>query len=610
MTIRFAARLAAIAALLALAAPAAAAPPAAVSLNGEGWQLHRDPANKGLASGWDAGGPTHGWEPVSVPSTFDARPLEQLFGGTVAWYRLRFQAPPAGAGYAWGLRFDQVRRRAVVWLNGRRVGSHEDPYTPFEVDARGLHTGTNELVLRVDNRKGERPREGWWNWGGILRPVTLVPRGRLALRDLALLPDVTCNDTGCKAVVRVTGAVQNRTGFMLGGQIALALRAPDGRTTHATVPIEPLQGASSRAVNQHFAVKGQPAVWEPGAPWLYDVEVTVRAGSRVEQHDTTKIGLRSVRVVDGHLQLNGKPLRMYGASIQEDFPGHGAALTPEDDAQIVAELKDLGANSTRAHYPLNEDLLSKLDQAGILVWNEVPVYHQNRELNRPEGRAAALDMVRGTILATRNHPSVVLNAVANEPVSTPDVYPGTRMWLREAVKLTRRLDPSRPVAVDILSYPNVPYQKTYRLFDVLGINNYYGWYVGNPSHPTGNFLDLEPYLQKMHRRYPKTAMVMTEYGAEATTGGPVDEKGTYEFQSDYVNRVLDVVQRNTFMDGALYWTLREFAVKPNWLGGVDPAVDPQPDSIHNKGLISYAGELKPAFEVMKQRIGAALGEQP
>ena len=42
---------------------------------------------------------------------------------------------------------------------------------------------------------------------------------------------------------------------------------------------------------------------------------------------------------------------MYGAAIQEDFPG-GAALTPADNDEIVAELKRLGANATRAHYPL------------------------------------------------------------------------------------------------------------------------------------------------------------------------------------------------------------------------------------------------------------------
>src|SRR4051794_26463337 len=163
------------AAVLAVAvAPATAEPPSPVSLDGPDWQLHRDPSDKGLASGWSAGGPEQGWQPISVPSTFDPRPLANLFHGTVAWYRLHFQAPDATAGYAWALRFDQVRRRTVVWLNGRRLGSHDDPYTPFELPARGLRRGDNDLVVRVDNRKGTRPREGWWNWGGILRPVALV----------------------------------------------------------------------------------------------------------------------------------------------------------------------------------------------------------------------------------------------------------------------------------------------------------------------------------------------------------------------------------------------------------------------------------------------------
>jgi beta-glucuronidase len=103
---------------------------------------------------------------------------------------------------------------------------------------------------------------------------------------------------------------------------------------------------------------------------------------------------------------------------------------------------------------------------------------------------------------------------------------------------------------------------------------------------------------------------MTEFGAEATTSGPVEQKGTYEFQSDYINRVLDVVQRNAFMDGAVYWTLREFAVKPRWEGGADPAVEPQPDSIHNKAVIAYDGARKPGFDVLRDRIAKALHPPP
>lgn len=603
---RLCALLAAFAALLVAASVAAAAPPAVVSLDGPDWQLHHDPENRGLAAGWDAGGPTGGWTKVSVPSTIESKPLKRYFSGTVAWYRLRFEAPETPAGFRWMLRFDQVRRKSEVWLNGVKLGGHDDPYTPFQLDARGLHPGTNELVVRVDSRKGSRPREGWWNWGGILRPVTLEPVGRLQLRNLALLPSVTCDGTDCKATVRLTGTVTNRTRSLLGGTVGVTLTAPDGTETEASIPVSPLDASRTRSISARFEVTGPPALWSPASPQLYDANVAVRSGGHVEQEEHQRVGLRSVTVRDGHFYLNDERTKLYGAAIQEDFPGRGAALTPEDNDEIVAELKNLGANTTRAHYPLNEDLLSKFDAAGIMVWNEAPIYHQNQELNRPEGRNAALATVRGTILATRSHPSVIVNSVANEPVANPDSYPATSLWLRQAARLARKLDPSRPVAVDILSYSNVPFQKTYTNFDILGINNYFGWYVGKPSHPTGNFLDLEPYLQKMHRRYPGQSFVMTEFGAEATRSGPVEEKGTYEFQADYVNRVMDVITGNDFMDGGLYWTVREFAVKPAWLGGIDPSFDPHPDAIHNKALISYDGFVKPAFDVMKQRIADAL----
>jgi hypothetical protein len=93
---------------------------------------------------------------------------------------------------------------------------------------------------------------------------------------------------------------------------------------------------------------------------------------------------------------------------------------------------------------------------------------------------------------------------------------------------------------------------------------------------------------------------MTEFGAEATMDGPPDVKETFSFQARYLDANLSLIRRLGFMSGALYWTLREFAVKPNWDGGAErPGVER--DSIHNKGLITYAdGTRKPAWEVARR----------
>jgi beta-glucuronidase len=169
--------------------------------------------------------------------------------------------------------------------------------------------------------------------------------------------------------------------------------------------------------------------------------------------------------------------------------------------------------------------------------------------------------------------------------------------MQNAAALARDLDPVLPVAIDILSYPRIPLQRTYKAFDALGINSYYGWYDGKAERSTKNIADLAPYLRAMRAKYPDPALVITEYGAEANVNGPANVKQTFAFQTNYIKRNLDIVDRLGFMGGAIYWTAREFAVKPNWDGGAHPAIR---DSIHRKGLISYDGKVKPAFALAQR----------
>ena len=74
----------------------------------------------------------------------------------------------------------------------------------------------------------------------------------------------------------------------------------------------------------------------------------------------------------------------------------------------------------------------------------------------------------------------------------------------------------------------------------------------------------------MRDNYRGKALVITEFGAEATEPGPANVKQTYAFQTRYLKRNLDIVDRLGFMSGAIYWTAREFAVKPDWDGGAHP----------------------------------------
>ena len=139
-------------------------------------------------------------------------------------------------------------------------------------------------------------------------------------------------------------------------------------------------------------------------------------------------------------------------------------------------------------------------------------------------------------------------------------------------------------------YPAAGCQAAYGPLDVIGINEYFGWYPG----PNGQIADrttLPEYLDGVRACYPGKAVVISEFGAEANRSGPVEEKGTFEHQQDFVNFHHSVYATKPWLSGAVYWALQEFRVRPGWEGG-----NPRPMSpIHQKGVVDFDGNRKPAF---------------
>src|SRR4051794_8359585 len=109
-----AALIAALLALLAVPGEARAGdPPSAVDLAGAGWQFA-------------PGEQPRDWRPVTLPHVTNPNPAADNFRGGVGWYRVRLRAPRTEPGFAWAIRFGQVRRRASVWLDGRLLTTHDE----------------------------------------------------------------------------------------------------------------------------------------------------------------------------------------------------------------------------------------------------------------------------------------------------------------------------------------------------------------------------------------------------------------------------------------------------------------------------------------------------
>jgi beta-glucuronidase len=426
------------------------------------------------------------------------------------------------------------------------------------------------------------PTGGWWNYGGILREVYLRRIDRVDFSSVQVRPNLPC--ATCAATVDVRLTVRN---YAPGAtRMRLTGRYGTRRLDFGTVAV----GGRKFATVRRTLRIGDPKLWSPDSPNLYAVDLrATAAGGGLLQRYRLKSGIRSVKVVDGKWLLNGKRLNFRGVGQHEDDPKLGFAITNQIRERVIAETKEVGATVLRSHYPLHPYTHELADEQGVMIWSEIPVYAlKTEELAKPVVRRLAARELEDNIRTHQNHPSIIVWSIGNELSARPGPVQG--FYIASAVRAAKALDPTRPVGYAVAGYPAAGCQSEYGPLDVLGINEYFGWYPG----PNGQIADREllgEYLDAVHACYPDKAVLITEFGAEANRNGPVEEKGTFEFQSDFVNYHLGVYATKPWLAGAIYWALEEFRVRPNWNGG-----NPRPNSpIHQKGLITFDGRRKPAF---------------
>ncbi|MGZ4270591.1 MAG: glycoside hydrolase family 2 protein [Solirubrobacteraceae bacterium] len=579
--------------------PARSGPAGERTLTG-GWVLRGDRAGRGVALGWPAGG--FRGRSVSVPFSPNATHVTgaagaRSFAGSVAWYRTTFTVGRAG-DYA--VDFESVNHRATVWVDGRRVARHTGTYLPFEARAH-LTAGRHQLVVRADWRdpiamKAAAWHRTWFNFGGINGPVRLRELGASELDSPSL---VTALRPDGSAQVDVTVRVTNRR-----GPRTLRVRGSLGGQTLPFAPVAVARGGAAPAPAR--VVVHDPDLWAPGHPALTALRLAVGGESAY----AARVGLRELRWGGGRLQLNGHPLRLRGASLQEDAPGRGDALLPGDMDAIVRRLRAIGANATRTQHPLAPALLDRLDAAGILVWQEVgPVDAPGAWTSRtPAQQRRALRRARINVIQARLHPSVLAWNLANE-VAGNGHFGGQPAYIEHAARMIKRLDPGRPVALDVWGthMPDVA-GPMYRDIDAIGATNYTGWYTDTYDPAAVVNAGIASFLSELHRVFAGKVLVVTEFGAEANALNPPGQPGSFAFQARLLTRHIAAYEAAPWLDGELVWNLQDFALTPAFAGGSIrrevPAIQLE-GGINQKGLFSYDGRPKPAVAAVRRAFARA-----
>ena len=329
-----------------------------------------------------------------------------------------------------------MAHHCIVYLDGIELGRHKGGFMPFELTVHTLQPGQEHLLsVAVDNRldrsclplgelvEPKRPEDAstiqqtihfdFFNFAGIHREVQLL-----------WLPEQPIDGIRLDAICAAEDPQHSSAGHLdyhisVGpGEISVTLQDASGSVVGSA------HGATGRIPLE------QVERWGPGQPVLYTAVISLSRDGRLIDRYQERCGFRTVSVRDGTFLVNNQSVYLTGFGKHEDTVARGRA---HDQVQMIKDyhlLEWIGANSFRtSHYPYHEDWLKEADERGILVIDETPavgLWFVGKDDDHPfhandPSTAARLSHHRAVmaelIKRDRNHPSVIMWSIANEPAT-------------------------------------------------------------------------------------------------------------------------------------------------------------------------------------------------
>ena len=509
---------------------------------------------------------------LNVPGDWNSQSKElKYYEGTV-WYQRTFTAK-AEPGTRRFLYFAGVSTRCNIYLNGKKIISHEGSFTPFQIEVtNALKDGENLLVCEVNNNRRvdaiPAMSYDWWNYGGITRDVMLVTVPTQYIADYFVRLE-----KGKKDVIALSVSLSEA---VAGKKITVKipeLKVNCEMTTDA-------QGKAEASVKVRSLQR-----WSPESPKLYNIEI-----ASPDDKVTESIGFRNIDTRGTKVFLNDKEIFLRSISFHEEIPQRmGRAFSPADADMLLSEARALGVNTIRlAHYPQNEYIVRKAEQMGFMLWEEIPVW-QSIDFTNDVTMGKARTMFDEMLQRDKNRCAVSMWGVANETRPSE----ARNAFLTRLVSDGRAKDNTR---LYVAAFDIVYYQRDKDLFtmedsfpeqlDLIGVNKYLGWYAPWPKDPKDCHWQV----------CPDKPLLITEFGGEALYGQSGDETVASSWSEDY--------QAKLYRDN-----IRMFENIPN-LCGVSPWIlfdfrspfrfhPTNQDGWNRKGLVSDQGMRKKAWYIMR-----------
>ena len=533
------------------------------------WDFKTDPEGQGETEAWFNG--LQNSRPMAVPGSWNEQ-YEDLFGYLgLSWYVKSTWVPSTWKGQRVFLRVGSACYHATVYINGLKVGEHAGGHLPFafEITDQVQWEAENIMGISVENELSpirvpsgnmassmgmfaSTPRTtfDFYPFAGIHRPVVLYTVPQTYIVDVTAVTKIN----GASGLVKVTARL-NDAGS---GQGSVQLKGGSTLIKAGLVFIGGLAEVELVVPDARF--------WSDQDPYLYELSVSTDSDSY-----SLKTGIRTITVQGGQVLLNDRPVKLNGFGRHEDFIASGKGLNLPLIVKDYQLMKWVGANSYRtSHYPYSEEEMQMADREGFLIIDEIPAV--SLQFDNEENIAARLKMclqqIEELVARDKNHPSVVMWCVANEPMpkSLNPANPGTALqdpsegqgkaMLESMLAQARQLDSTRLVTlVTVMGGP----QSWMEQCDVICMNRYWGWYTLGGELDKAR-VNLEQELDGVWAKWGRP-IILTEFGADTMAGmhGHPTVMWTEEYQADYIRLHLEVAARRDFIAGMQVWNFADFA---------------------------------------------------
>ena len=209
------------------------------------------------------------------------------------------------------------------------------------------------------------------------------------------------------------------------------------------------------------------------------------------------------------------------------------------------------------------------DEEGFLVWAEIPVISNFSKKKQDQAKFMLEELIRQNY----NHPSIYCWSIENE-ISIAGTASGLISGISELNNIAHCLDSTRPTACAQVTFCPIS-SKLNEITDILGYNQYFGWYVQTVD-------GIDKWLDDFHEKKPNIKLCISEYGAEGITtlhsAQPVQGDYSEEYQAYYHEHYIKALTEREWLWGSYVWNMFDFGSAKRNEGGVRGR--------NNKGLVT------------------------